>query len=83
MFGSSKGTTFRTVFNPSNKTRYDYSRDFFLGYANATEVTINGARIPGSVFGGGENGHVRWDTKVIVEDGEIGVAYHSDELRPC
>ena len=78
VFGSSKGTTFVNI---SNTPRYDYSRDFFLGYANATEVTIGPAtetgspRIWGSVFGGGDNGHVRWHTDVTVNKGEIGVAY--------
>ena len=75
---SSKGKTFVNI----NKTpRYDYSRDFFLGYSNATEVVIGDPdlsthpTIYGSVFGGGENGHTRWSTDVTVNEGEIGVDY--------
>ena len=79
VFGSSKGTPFKTVnLNP----RYDYSRDFFLGYVNKTIVNIGstegegtGPQIKGSVFGGGDNGHVRWHTYVNVNKGEIGEAY--------
>ena len=85
VFGSSKGTTFATVDNPEGTALYDYSRDFFLGYSNETEVIIgnpetdplvdDGPRIWGSVFGGGENGHVRWHTNVTVNKGEIGKGY--------
>ena len=78
VFGSSKGTVFKTInLNP----RYDYSRDFFLGYTNKTIVNIGDPDvatapvIKGSVFGGGDNGHVRWHTDVTVNKGEIGEAY--------
>lgn len=84
VYGSSKGTTFPTVYNPTGRPRYDYSRDFFLGYSNKTEVVIGSTsgggtpRIFGSVFGGGENGHVRWNTDVAINKGEIGVSYSGD-----
>ena len=84
VYGSSKGVTFQTVNNPPGTPRYDYSRDFFLGYANKTEVNIGKANtttaptIKGSVFGGGDDGHVRWHTNVTVTKGEIGVAYSGD-----
>ncbi len=88
VFGSSKGTTFATVDNPEGTARYDYSRDFFLGYSNETVVNIGDPdeetepRIYGSVFGGGENGHVRWNTNVTVDKGEIGVAYTAPATYP-
>ena len=38
-----------------------------LAYVNITEVTVNGtAYVTGSVFGGGENGHVKDHTEVTV-----------------
>ena len=76
VFGSSKGITFVNI---TATPRYNYSRDFFLAYANKTFVTIGtpgssaGPKVNGSVFGGGENGHVRYDTYVKVNGGEIGV----------
>ena len=85
VYGSSKGKSFVNI----NKTpRYDYSRDFFLGYSNETVVNIGDPdeetepRIYGSVFGGGENGHVRWNTNVTVDKGEIGVAYTAPATYP-
>ncbi len=79
VFGSSKGAPFNTVnLNPL----YDYNRDFFLGYVNKTIVNIGstegegtGPQIKGAVFGGGDNGHVRWHTYVNVNKGEIGEGY--------
>ena len=82
VFGSSRGLTFdNTNVNP----RYNYNRDFFLGYTNQTFVTIgrnavatptaSSPRIYGSVFGGGQNGHVRLNTEVVINDAEIGVQY--------
>ena len=46
-----------------------------LAYVKNTVVNIeSGAIVTGSVFGGGENGHVRHDTKVYVQGGSIGTA---------
>ena len=80
VFGSSKGTSFP---NNNKSPRYNYSRDFFLGYINYSEVTIgDGTHEPvvyGSVFGGGEDGHVRMNTEVVVNPkAEIGKAYSGD-----
>jgi hypothetical protein len=36
----------------------------------------SGPTILGSVYGGGQDGHVRRDTKVTVNDGEIGMPYN-------
>ena len=60
--------------------------DFFLGYMNETEVeigdktkitddTYSGPHIYGSVYGGGQDGHVRRGTNVIVNKAEIGIPY--------
>ena len=64
--------------------RYLYSPEFFVGYANETRVTIGaegsttGPRILGSVYGGGQDGHVRRDAKVTINSGEIGSTYTGD-----
>ena len=79
MFGSSRGKAALNVGQLS--PRYRYVPDFFLGYVNETEVTIggtgegNGPEIYGSVYGGGQDGHVRRDTKVTVNKCTIG---HTD-----
>ena len=40
-----------------------------LAYTKNTVVSIEGnAHVTGSVFGGGENGHVKHDTKVYVKE---------------
>lgn len=46
-----------------------------IAYVHNTDVTITGAStiIKGSVFGGGEDGHVNQNTKVTVNNGNIGV----------
>ena len=82
VYGSSKGLAYEDI---TLSPRYNYTRDFFLGYANKSTVVIGnpatdpasdpGPRIWGSVFGGGENGHVRWHTDVTVNKGEIGKGY--------
>ena len=79
VFGSSRGKAALNVGQLS--PRYRYVPDFFLGYVNETEVTIggtgegNGPEIYGSVYGGGQDGHVRRDTKVTVNKCTIG---HTD-----
>ena len=67
--------------------RYLYSPEFFVGYANETRVTIGaegsttGPRIFGSVYGGGQDGHVRGDAKVTINSGEIGSTYAGNDLN--
>lgn len=76
IFGSSRGRAAADVGNKS--PRYEYAPDFYLGYANETEVEIGedgeeeGPTIWGSVYGGGRDGHVRRNTKVTVFGGTIG-----------
>ena len=64
VFGAGRGT----VENPAD----DPDADFHT-YVKETEVTISGtALIMASVYGGGENGRVRGNTKVKIEGGQIG-----------
>ena len=75
VFGSSRGKAANDV--GRRTPRYKYVPDFMLGYVNETEVNIGDAThspvIYGSVYGGGQDGHVRRDTKVTVNNGTIGV----------
>ena len=76
VFGSSRGVA---ALSCNISPRYKYVPDFFLGYVNQTSVTIgksDGETTPtiyGSVYGGGENGHVRRSTEVTINKGTIGV----------
>ena len=92
VFGGSAGEAAANIAdNPSDL--YLYSPAFFSGYVNETDVTIGTSgqetdadagqagkapRILGSVYGGGQDGHVRRDAKVTVYSGEIGLPYTSD-----
>ena len=90
VFGGSAG---EAAPNIAEDPRYLYSPAFFSGYVNETDVTIgtsgqetdanagqtgNAPRILSSVYGGGQDGHVRRDAKVTVYSGEIGLPYTSD-----
>ena len=80
VFGGCRGSATRDV--PRTLTpRFRYCPEDYLGYVNKTYVTIgdgtNSPRIYGSVYGGGQDGHVRWTTYVRVRSGEIGVPYIS------
>jgi hypothetical protein len=51
---------------------------FYMGYINESDVKIgesNGPTIKGSVYGGGQDGHVSRSTHVTINKGEIGTAY--------
>ena len=85
VYGSSRGEPAPNV--PSTLSpRYHYCPEFFTGYVNHTHVTIGetpqaiptpgvSPRLYGSVYGGGQDGHVRWGTEVVVNDAEIGNEY--------
>ena len=64
VFGGSAG---EAAPNIAQTPRYEYSPAFFSGFVNETDVTIgqagSGPTILGSVYGGGQDGHVRRDTK--------------------
>ena len=81
VFGGCRGESAPNILE---HPRYLYCPEFFLGYVNETDVTIgkedgNGPTILGSVYGGGMDGHVRRDTKVTINGGEIGSEYTPEE----
>ena len=84
VFGGCRGEAAPSV-SPTLSPRYHYAPAFFSGYVNHAHVTIGadnsttGPRLYGSVYGGGQDGHVRGETSVIVNSGEIGVSYASDK----
>lgn len=66
----------------------DINPDFYVGYVNETSVAVgngtgDGPVIYGSVYGGGQDGHVRRDTKVTINNGTIGQSYStaSDAMK--
>ena len=80
VFGACRG---QASPNGNVSPRYLYIPDFFLGYVNETEVIIgtedgSQPKILGSVYGGGQDGHVRRSTSVTIKQAEIGVPYNSD-----
>ena len=81
VFGGSAG---EAAPNIAQTPRYLYSPAFFSGFVNETDVTIgqagSGPTILGSVYGGGQDGHVRRDTKVTVIGGEIGIPYNATSI---
>ena len=85
VFGGCRGDAAPNI---TESPRYLYCPEFFVGYANETEVIIGdetkindenytGPTILGSVYGGGQDGHVRRDAHVIINKGEIGLAFNS------
>ncbi len=60
---------------------FHYTR---MAYVDSTNVIIKGGNITGAVFGGGENGHVRFGTLINMTDGTVGIPldpieYETDE----
>ena len=94
VFGGCRGESAPNILETP---RYLYSPEFFVGYANETEVTIgkpatgtpgqegysaaSGPTILGSVYGGGQDGHVRRDATVTVYGGEIGLPYTTENRQ--
>ena len=85
VFGGCRGDAAPNI---TESPRYLYCPEFFVGYANETKVIIGdetkindenytGPTILGSVYGGGQDGHVRRDAHVIINKGEIGLAFNS------
>ena len=58
------------------KTRADFASDEEYN----TYVETRAPKIYASVYGGGQDGHVRRDTKVTVNNGEIGKAYDDTNI---
>jgi len=80
IFGGCRGQAAAEVMSKADMT-FEKSPYFFLGYVNETAVTIGdgsgGPRIYGSIYGGGQDGHVRRGTNVTVNKGEIGIPYNN------
>ena len=95
VFGGSRGEPAPNVpENDEGLERYITCPSFYSGYVNETNVTIGtlgqsnddagGAGkaplILGSVYGGGQDGHVRRWTHVTVNSGKIGIPYNADNI---
>ena len=79
VFGGARG---EAAPNDQTNPRYLYTPAYFLGYVNNTSVTIGASagsnstpQIYGSVYGGGQDGHVRGHAVVNINDGVIGCQY--------
>ncbi len=78
VFGGARGASAPNV---EESPRYLYAPLFYSGYVNETHVHVYDSagveppKIFGSVYGGGQDGHVRRDTHVIIDAGEIGKPY--------
>ena len=82
VFGGSRGKAAKTI---AKSPRYKYGPDFFLGYVNKANINIggyienstttlatdDGPRIYGSIYGGGQDGHVRNSTEVRIFKGNV------------
>ncbi len=91
VFGGCRG---ESAPNITETPRFLYSPQFFSGYTNKSNVTIGtegqdnskagqkgkAPLIIGSVFGGGQDGHVRQDTYVTVNSGQIGLSLDGTDL---
>ena len=80
VFGGSRGQT--APAEVQYEPRYRYAPDFYIGYVNRTAINIGGTAedgavlgagpdIYGSVYGGGQDGHVRDSTAVKIFKGNI------------
>jgi hypothetical protein len=68
VYGSGRG-----VNHDPNSDNVDDELYVEMAFTNNTTVTISGtADVVGSVFGGGENGHVKGNTQVNIQGGTIG-----------
>ena len=92
VFGGCRGEAAPNILN---SPRYEYAPAFFSGYVNKTDVTIgrlaqgtegeegyvpaSAPVIYGSVYGGGQDGHVRRSTNVTI-NGNIGLAYNEANI---
>ena len=70
VYGSGRGVNYDF---DEEDVSYDHTSFIELAFTNNTEVNISGtADVVGSVFGGGENGHVKTGTQVNISGGTIG-----------
>ena len=79
VFGGSRGKAAKTI---TLSPRYKYGPDFYLGYVNKATINIGGTtengatdgagpNIYGSIYGGGQDGHVRNSTEIKIFKGDI------------
>ena len=61
-----KGNVFGSCLGKAGKRYSGYS------FVDSTLVILNGGTVYGSVFGGGENGHVLHNTNVKIQNGTVG-----------
>lgn len=82
VYGAGRGI----VYPEAARVGFDYDRDYYVAYVNKTFVVIGDStkrscdyktvltpHVTANVFGGGENGHVRFDTYVQTNRGIVGV----------
>ena len=82
VYGAGRGI----VYPEAAMVGFDYDRNYYLAYVNKTFVIIGDStkrscdyktvltpHVTANVFGGGENGHVRFDTYVQTNRGIVGV----------
>ena len=75
VFGGSKGRP--GYYDPvKGDLGFHYTR---MAYVDQTQVIISGGQIAASVFGGGENGHVRYNATVTMTDGTVGLELTAGE----
>ena len=81
IFGGCRGEAAPVVPETDETPRYLTCPAFFSGYVNETDVNIGkesdgtGPTILGTVYGGGEDGHVRRNSHVKVYGGTIGLDF--------
>ena len=75
VFGGSKGRP--GYYDPvKGDLGFFYTR---MAYVDQTQVIISGGQIAASVFGGGENGHVRYNATVTMDGGTVGLELTAGE----
>ncbi|MBO7082367.1 MAG: T9SS type A sorting domain-containing protein [Bacteroidales bacterium] len=85
VFGGCRGVATPEVEPEQIPYLFESRPDVFLGYVNNTHVKIGatgteGPRLYGSVYGGGQDGHVRYDAHTVVNSGTIGANYGTDDV---
>lgn len=76
VFGGSKGRPGYYDETTHTDLGFHYTR---MAYVDQTQVIIHGGQIAASVFGGGENGHVRYNTTVTMDGGTVGLELTAGE----
>ncbi len=76
VFGGSKGRPGYYDEATHTDLGFHYTR---MAYVDQTQVIISGGQIAASVFGGGENGHVRYNATVTMTDGTVGLELTAGE----